>query len=49
MLTHCAATATGERTRDAQRRLSQETGSKETGSEVKREAKGRLEAFTLGS
>ena len=44
MLTHCAATAADERTRAAHRRLSPETGS-----EVKREAKGRLEAFTLGA
>jgi hypothetical protein len=44
MLTHCAATAADERTRDAHRHLSLETGSK-----VKREAKGRLEAFTLGT
>jgi hypothetical protein len=44
MLTHCAATAADERTRDAHRRLSPETGS-----EVKREAKGRLEAFMLGA
>ena len=44
MLAHCASTAADERTRDAHRRLSPETGSK-----VKREAKGRLEAFTLGA